>query len=837
VIILSFLTLLIISSINFYSIFFVTAQSNDECLWLLKINNHGKPFIQFDQVKFEGVAWNAGVRDGDTLLSIDGVNVNNLVKASQVLDNVPKGDYATYQFSRNNEVFEGKVKVKKFLDFPGLAFTLLGLIWVIVGFFVLMAKPEGKTQYSFYLIGVNVVLYSVGTLFFRDTFINSLVNTNYIAAILAMCAWIIGASFLPFRIIRFFSIFPRKFSFSEKGWFLRLIKYTPIILALFSIYMRILYVQGKMMNINHIITVSHLFLVNSSFTIGLILLFINYYRLKDKRERNAIFIILVSYTIGLAALIYTYTIANAIIGLIFNNPEYMMPIILLVILPVSFGYSIFKYSLMDISDVIKNTMLYGLATISLAASYFLIIYLLGQTVSSIVSTEYQGIIAGVVFIVFALVFQSTKDNFQDYIASRFYPEQHSFRNKLVQFSSDVSSIVGLDNIYNTTEEIFVNALKLKRFGIAIKRNNSSLELIREEGFTNKNIELHNSLKSIELFLEQLKKDVKRPAIERGDFDAAFGFEADKLINEDIFTVIPLLVKTEINGLLFLGLKHSGAQFTGRDLDLLLIAANQTAIAIENARLYQSEAEKIKIQKEIESAAKIQESLLPKVFPKINGLDIAGKMIPAMHIGGDYFDFIKISETKMYAVIGDVSGKGLSASFYMSKLQTMIKLFCSQENTPREILSEINKRIYLEIEKNWFITVTLLLIDTEREKVYVVRAGHTPLIVIRDRKILKFQPPGIGIGLEKGDLFNNSIEEITIDLKNDDTLFLFSDGVTDNINSKNEFYGEERLEQLLLNNYHNSAKITLENLLKDLEVFKDGSSQYDDITCTIIKYNK
>jgi len=72
VIIFSFLILLILSSVNYYSIFFVTAQSNDECLWVLKVNDEGKTFIQFDQVKFEGVAWNAGVRDGDILLSIDG---------------------------------------------------------------------------------------------------------------------------------------------------------------------------------------------------------------------------------------------------------------------------------------------------------------------------------------------------------------------------------------------------------------------------------------------------------------------------------------------------------------------------------------------------------------------------------------------------------------------------------------------------------------------------------------------------------------------------------------------------------------------------------------------
>ncbi|KUO63296.1 hypothetical protein APF79_09820 [bacterium BRH_c32] len=837
VIIFSFLILLILSSVNYYSIFFVTAQSNDECLWVLKVNDEGKTFIQFDQVKFEGVAWNAGVRDGDILLSIDGVKVNNLVKASQILDSVQKGDYATYEFSRYGQVYEGKVQVKKFIDFPGLSFTLLGTIWILVGFFVLMAKPEGKTQQSFFMIGANIVLYSMATLFFRESFTNSIIYQSIFVAIAAMVLWTIGASFLPFYILQFFSIFPRKFKYSEKSWFIRLIKYTPIVIALLSICLRIFFAVSGQQKYNHFVSLFHLNLIITSFGIGLTLLIINYSHLSDKRERNAIFIILVSYTIGLIALIYTYTIANAIIGLIFNNPEYMMPIILLAFLPISFGYSIFKYSLMDISDVVKNTMMYGLATISLAATYFLVIYLLGQTVSSVVSSEYQGIIAGSVFIFLAIVFQSTKDKFQDYITSKFYPEQYEFRNKLVQFSSDVSSIVGLNNILNKTEEIFVNALKLKHFGIAVKRNNSSFELIREEGFVNKNFEIFNRQKNLEKFIDHLKENIKRPVIESIDFDLVFVNEAEKLIKEEIFTVIPLLVKGEINGLLFLGLTHSGAQFANKDLDLLLVAANHTAIAIENARLYHSEAEKIKMEKEIETAAKIQESLLPKVLPKINGLDIAGKMIPAMHIGGDYFDFIRISDTKMYAVIGDVSGKGLPASFYMSKLQTMIKLFCDKEDSLKNIISEINKRIYAEIDKNWFITLTLLLIDTDEEKVTAVRAGHTPIIIVRDREILKYQPQGLGIGLEKGELFNNTIEMITFDLINDDTIFLFSDGVTENKNSNDRFYGDERMEKVLLNNYHNNAKTTLENLIKDLEVFKGDEAQFDDITCMIIKYNK
>lgn len=134
-------------------------------------------------------------------------------------------------------------------------------------------------------------------------------------------------------------------------------------------------------------------------------LIINYRRLKTKEERKPVFIILVALAIAMAAIIYVARIAPAISDTIFNSPQYYTPIILIILVPIAFAYSIFKYQLMDVSVVIKNTVLYGTATISLAALYFLIIYLLGQSISSAIGTDFQGVIAGIIFILFALVFQ------------------------------------------------------------------------------------------------------------------------------------------------------------------------------------------------------------------------------------------------------------------------------------------------------------------------------------------------------------------------------------------------------------------------------------------------
>ena len=114
---------------------------------------------------------------------------------------------------------------------------------------------------------------------------------------------------------------------------------------------------------------------------------------------------------------------------------------------------------MDVSVVVKNTIIYGTATVSVAAIYFFVIYVAGKSISSFFGVENQGIIAGIFFIIFALVFQSTKNKFQDFLTKRFYPEQFAYQRVLVDLSNDLSIVVGLENILKLMKKTFIDALK------------------------------------------------------------------------------------------------------------------------------------------------------------------------------------------------------------------------------------------------------------------------------------------------------------------------------------------------------------------------------------------
>ena len=822
-IIISAVLLLIIGITNIIFVFAIRVTSNDECLWIPKKNG-----IFFDNVKVNGVTWNAGIRDGYELISINKEKIKDVFVAQSILNKVKAGNYAEYTFKKGNQEIGTKVYVKKLLNFGQVGVALLGMFWLIIGFIVVSAKPEGYLQRLFYRIGACFILFEV-ILFTSD-------GNKYSAWFSGPVdiTWTAAATFLPFMIIHFFWIFPKPFNITRKKWVRKSFYLIPLFLFGFSFIYRLLFVYfrpGQNNFYNYYSNGLGIMLL-ASMMIGLISLFINYIRMKDKVEKKPVFIILSAYALGLFSILYTLYIAPNITDTMFNQPEFYTPILLVAIIPISFGISIFRYQLMDVSIVIKNTIIYGLATITILAVYFLIIYVIGQSVSQAIGTEYQGIIAGVIFIVFALIFQSTKDKFLDFLTSKFYPEQFAYQKVLIRFSNDVSVMVGLENILNAMKSTFVESLMIKEFGIMINSPDNELKLERAVGLKNSNLVISDS--NIDKYYKEKNLISDYVVIEQPDFISVFPTASTRLIENNIYTIIPMILNSKVIGLLLFGLKHSGAQFAGKDLELLYAAANQAAISIENARLYRSEANKLRIERDLDLARKIQQSLLPKCNPNVKGLDICGQMVPAMQVGGDYYDLILVSPTKLFVVVGDVSGKGLSASLYMTKLQTMMQVACIDNRSPRDILIEINRNLYVSMEKDWFVTITLALFDLEKNIVRVCRAGHAPLLAASNGTVSAYRTQGIGVGLEKGLIFDKTLDEEEISLTSGKIFAFYSDGITEAINENEEFFGEDKLSDLLKGKTNIPSTILMDEIWNSVTRFRGSAEQNDDMTMVLVK---
>src|SRR3989304_275952 len=543
IVIISFILLFCIGLVNFAFIFIINATSNDECLWIPNKASKDSVIILFDKVKVDGVAWKAGIRDGDQLIAIKNINIHDIFKAQRILNEFKKGQLADYTIKKGDKLLNTKVEIKKLIKMDQFAFMLMAQIWLVIGFVVLMARPNGYIQRLFFKISAAFIV-----LFTSVYFLGLGTDVSRIYFYMLDYIWTIGGFYASFLILIFFWSFPKPLRFAEKIWVRKTLQIAPIVLIIASYIVRHIFVYpyAGFNNVALGIIIVINCLIFTAFVTGLVSLYINYFRIKDKSQRKPIYIILFAYTLGIASLLYTSFIAPAISDTIFNSPEYYTPIILIAVLPVAFGYSIFKYQLMDVSIVI---------------------------------------------IIFAMVFQSTKDKFQNFLTAKFYPEQFAYQKVLVKFSTDISSVVGLENILDKTYETFTNALKINNFGIMVRgNNNGDLVLVRSKGIKNKDLVVNQS--SIHTFIEQKKSLSKLPALEREEFERVCKGNSVNLVENDIYTIIPMTVKSKVVGLLLLGLKHSGAQFSYEDLELLNAVANQAAISIENARLWDAEIQSL-----------------------------------------------------------------------------------------------------------------------------------------------------------------------------------------------------------------------------------------------------
>jgi len=817
----------------------IRVTSNDECIWdPIKVTQDSMKMV-FKNVKIEGVTYNAGIRDGDLLLQIDNKNLKTTFEAQRILNEFKSGEYADYTIQKpDGKILHTKVYVKKLIQFGSLAAAISGLLYLLIGFLVYTAKPDGLAQKLFFAIGVLGVLAATHVFFpLNDIYFKSFITDHSVVAVFAAIIIIASQTAIPFISLYFTWSFPNQFQFSKKKITKIIIITSVLILSLLGISLAI------SLGVTNFATQKYFNTYQKIFNLFLIILYIScavslivqYFKAKNTENKKPVLIFVLAFSFGLIIQFYVGTIAPAISDTIFNSPEYYMPIVLIAIVPVAYAYAILKYHLLDVSIVVRNSIIYGAAMATVAGIYFVVIYLLGQGIGSFVGADNQGFVAGIFFLIFAFVFQSTKDRFQDFLTRKFYPEQFAYQKVLIQFSNDVSTVVGTDKIIDLTCSTFIDALKINKFGILLRDYSKDiLTLSRGIGFSNPNCIIEKS-NLIAVFNEKALVS-NTPVIEQQDFIRVFPDKADRLIEEGVYSIIPMIVKSKVVGALLFGLKYSGSKFGGKDVELLNAAANQIAISLENARLYQSESEKIKIERDLDLARKIQQGLLPKCVPNLNGLDICGEMIPAMQVGGDYYDLIQLSDTKLFVAVGDVSGKGLSASLYMTKLQTMVQIATKISTSPKEILIEINKRLYESIERSWFITMTLALFDTENKTVRFCRAGHMPLLTANNGTVESIKTEGIGLGLEKGEVFDRTLQEVEIKTKSNQIFAFFSDGITEAMNEKDEMFGEDKLTEILKGKANTRSTEVMNKVWSEVKYFRGSALPNDDMTMVIVKVN-
>ncbi len=300
-------------------------------------------------------------------------------------------------------------------------------------------------------------------------------------------------------------------------------------------------------------------------------------------------------------------------------------------------------------------------------------------------------------------------------------------------------------------------------------------------------------------------------------------------------IVPLYSAEKTAGFLYAAKRQEFA-FEQDDIDMMRAFSEQVIVALENARLIKESIEKERLQQELLVAHDAQMKLLPKSMPKLQNIRIDAVCRTANEVGGDYYDFLSLDDHQLGIVIGDVSGKGPSAAFYMAEVKGIINALAKTQTSPAKILCQVNRTLYPNIERNQFISMIYGVLDTRERTFVFARAGHCPVYLASpiSNKMDILEPRGISLGLNSGPIFDKTIEERKISLNTGETLLLYTDGAIEARNKNGKEFGEERLIEVFSKYKEHSVSEIKINLLNYIYKFVEDEKSFDDLTFILIQ---
>jgi phosphoserine phosphatase RsbU/P len=284
--------------------------------------------------------------------------------------------------------------------------------------------------------------------------------------------------------------------------------------------------------------------------------------------------------------------------------------------------------------------------------------------------------------------------------------------------------------------------------------------------------------------------------------------------------IPLKVRDELIGIFNVQHVEMNA-FSPERIRLLEALAGHVATAIANARMFQRERfEKERMAKELEEARGIQSGLFPVSAPEAAGFDLTGVCVPCREVGGDWYDYIPLGDGRLAVVLADVSGKGMGAALLMSSTRSVLRLHAALGLSPKEVLFELNKFLVRDFPASRFVTLIYAVLDPPNRKLTFASAGHLPpLFVDGFGARFLWADAGLPLGLMECEFSEHEIE-----LPPGSRVFLYTDGITEAINSSLEEYGPGRILQ-----HVTGPSATVQSLLNDVNRFTSGYPASDDVT--------
>lgn len=441
---------------------------------------------------------------------------------------------------------------------------------------------------------------------------------------------------------------------------------------------------------------------------------------------------------------------------------------------------------------------------------------------------------------------------QRYYAPAPYDERKIFFD-LGQGSQHVASI---DQLYQRVAEKVRNALDASNAAIFIRDDSTgnfnlriltgtpegcppgkTLQLNRRAFVVRRLMNLSTPLliepKEIETWSQALNSVLPSTREERAN-------EHDVLRAIKATLLVQIRQKNELVGILSFGPRRGGFQYAVADRELLMSIAAQLALIIDNARLTERMVAQERMRRELALAAEVQQRLLPSCAPKGVAMEVAGFCEPARGVGGDYYDFINFDNSSQLGLaIADVAGKGMPAALLMSTVQATLRSLTARNGSTSphaelsSIVSKLNRLLFNTTNGEHYVTFFYATFDQATQRLTYVNAGHNPPLYLSDDSDLEIRQLTSG-GLVAGAFEHSAYEQETVQMKPNDLLFLYTDGLSEALNVEGEEFGTSRIMDTLKSIKTLSADQIRDVVVRRVKEWCSGMSLYDDLTFVVMK---
>lgn len=270
-------------------------------------------------------------------------------------------------------------------------------------------------------------------------------------------------------------------------------------------------------------------------------------------------------------------------------------------------------------------------------------------------------------------------------------------------------------------------------------------------------------------------------------------------------------------------------FTPLRIDLLKAVAAQAAAAIENARLLEESLEAEALEKQVQMAADVQRRMVPQAPPAVPGLDLASIYVPCYTLGGDFFDFIPLPYDNVGLAVADVSGKGVPASLIMAGVRAFLRAAVDNVYYLYDVMQRINEMLCRDTQPNEFCTLFYGVLDARNRRFTYCNAGHPPGMLLRGGELIELQGDNMVLGITPDEQYKQSV----VELQQGDMLLLYTDGLPDGMNFRDELFGRQRVADVFRRGGE-SAEVVAQNILWELRKFVGMSRRTDDVTMIVAR---